>query len=92
MSFSTIVFGLVVVVVVVVVDVCQMILELSVGYWAWIGSSSDHVIILPEGCWSWREMGSWSFSPACDTPQVSIVDFFIIRYLCFKTRLMGSKQ
>ena len=39
----------------------QMIVELSVGYWALIGSSSDHIIILPVGCWSWREFRSWIF-------------------------------
>ena len=39
----------------------QMIVELSVGYWAYIGSSSDHTIILPVGCWSWRQLCNCSF-------------------------------
>ena len=35
--------------------------ELSVGYWTWIGSSSDHMIILAVRRRSWRKMDSWSF-------------------------------
>ena len=35
-------------------------MDLSAGYWAQIGSSSDHVIILAVGCWSWSKLGSWS--------------------------------
>ena len=37
-------------------------MELSVGYWAWIGSSSDHIILTVTRR-SWRELeefgGSW---------------------------------
>ena len=36
-------------------------MELSVGYWAWIGSSGDHLIILVVRRRSQRELDSWSF-------------------------------
>ena len=39
----------------------QMIVELSVGYWASTGSSSDHIIISAVGCLRWRELNSWEF-------------------------------
>ena len=35
-----------------------MIVDLSVGYWAQVGSSSDHIIILAVTRWSWKEMDS----------------------------------
>ena len=37
-------------------------MELSVGYWAKIGSSSDHMIILAVKPRSWKELDSWSLS------------------------------
>ena len=36
-------------------------MELSFGYWANIGSSSDHMIILVVRPTSWKELDSWSF-------------------------------
>ena len=45
-------------------------MELSFGYWAPIGSSSDHIIILPVGCWSWKEL----------VVDVLVVDSFEFNY------------
>ena len=42
-------------------------MELSVGYWTWIRSSSDHMIILVVRPGSWKELDSWG---------VSVVDSF----------------
>ena len=36
-------------------------MELSFGYWAWIGSLSDHMTILVVRPRSWKELDSWSF-------------------------------
>ena len=35
----------------------QMIMEPSVCYWTYIGSSSDHIFILLVTHWNWRELG-----------------------------------
>ena len=39
----------------------QMVVELSVGCWAWMRPSSGHITILAVEFWNWMEVDSWCF-------------------------------
>ena len=39
-------------------DLLALKVEPSVGYWAKIGSLGNDIIILPVGCWDWKELGN----------------------------------